>query len=74
MRQVAGLVAHFTSGGRVRGTGDLTPEPRYVKSPVPLTRLSPIPFPYLVYRSNTRSFMPASSSMDMASSSGYGFW
>ena len=40
----------------------------------PLTRLSPIPFPYLVYRSNTRSFMPASSSMDMASSSGYGFW
>ncbi len=61
MRQVAGLVAHFTSGGRV-------------KSPVPLTRPSPIPFPYLVYRSNTRSFMPASSSMDMASSSGYGFW
>lgn len=40
----------------------------------PLTHPSPISFPYLVYRSNTRSFMPASSSMDMASSSGYGFW
>ena len=73
MRQVAGLVAHFTSGGRVRGTGDLT-HPNPGMSNLPLTRLSPIPFPYLVYRSNTRSFMPASSSMDMASSSGYGFW
>lgn len=70
MRQGDGVSGSFY----VRRACQITrPPDTPVPYPIPLSH-SPISFPYLVYRSNTRSFMPASSSMDMASSSGYGFW